>query len=158
MTCRYWPLFDLRLYSPDLALRPMAESDLIAIADLLPDDVEQDPAATAYPVGDDRIRRGMVVHQDYWRSLGTWRPQAWRLSFVVSAAGAGAGACWLGPARTRSREERDRDMTNSRLMADPHVERHAATDLAVGEGEALGEEAHPARAGMVLGSRYAAYR
>lgn len=87
MTHRYWPLFDLRLASPDLALRPMAEDDLAAIADLLPDDVEQDPAATTYPIGNDRIRRGMVSHQHYWKAYGTWRPAAWRLNFAVSAAG-----------------------------------------------------------------------
>jgi len=65
MTYRYWPLFDLRLATPGLALRPMTEADLAALADLLPDDVEQ----------------------DYWRAYGTWRPSAWRLNFVVRAAG-----------------------------------------------------------------------
>jgi hypothetical protein len=44
MAYRYWPLFELRLSTPDLALRPMAEADLAAIADLLPEDVETDPA------------------------------------------------------------------------------------------------------------------
>ena len=29
----------------------------------------------------------MVFHQAYWRALGTWRPEAWRVGFVVSAAG-----------------------------------------------------------------------
>jgi hypothetical protein len=37
---RYWPLFDLRLATPGLALRPMTEADLAVLADLLPDDVE----------------------------------------------------------------------------------------------------------------------
>jgi RimJ/RimL family protein N-acetyltransferase len=87
MTSSYWPLFDLRLASPGLMLRPMVEADLAALADLLPGDVELDPAATSYPIADDRTRRGIIVHQDYWKSYGTWRPQAWRLSFVVSAAG-----------------------------------------------------------------------
>jgi RimJ/RimL family protein N-acetyltransferase len=87
MTYRYWPLFDLRLTSPDLALRPMTEADLANLADLLPDDVEQDPAATAYDVGDARTGRGIVSHQSYWRAYGTWRPGAWRLNFVVRAAG-----------------------------------------------------------------------
>ena len=87
MTYRYWPLFDLRLATPGLALRPMTEADLGALADLLPDDVEQDPAATAYDVGDARTSRGIISHQDYWRAYGTWRPSAWRLNFVVRAAG-----------------------------------------------------------------------
>jgi RimJ/RimL family protein N-acetyltransferase len=87
MTYRYWPLFGLRLTSPDLTLRPMTEADLGTIADLLPDDLEQDPAATIYDFGDDRIARGIVSHQGYWKAYGTWRPEAWRLSFVVCASG-----------------------------------------------------------------------
>jgi RimJ/RimL family protein N-acetyltransferase len=87
MTYRYWPLFGLRLATPDLLLRPMAEADLAAIADVLPDDVEQDPASVTYDVGDARTGRGIVSHQSYWKSYGTWRPQAWRLNFVVRAAG-----------------------------------------------------------------------
>jgi RimJ/RimL family protein N-acetyltransferase len=87
MTYRYWPLFDLRLATPDLSLRPMAEADLAAIADALPDDVEQDPASVTYDVGDARTGRGIVSHQNYWKSYGTWCPQAWRLNFVVRAVG-----------------------------------------------------------------------
>jgi RimJ/RimL family protein N-acetyltransferase len=86
VTPGYWPLFDLRLTAPDLTLRPMTEADLGAMADLLPADVEQDPAATRYAIADDHLRRGIVLHQEYWRSVGTWRPGAWRLGFVVSAA------------------------------------------------------------------------
>ena len=63
----------------------MTEADLALIADLLPGDVEQDPAAASYEVGDPRTGRGIVAHQSYWRAYGTWRPAAWRLSFVVRA-------------------------------------------------------------------------
>jgi RimJ/RimL family protein N-acetyltransferase len=87
VTYRYWPLFDLRLASPELQLRPMTEADLAGLADLLPDDFEQDPAATTYDVGDARAGRGVVSHQEYWKAYGTWSPQVWRLNFVVSAAG-----------------------------------------------------------------------
>ena len=86
MTYTYWPLFDLRVSSPDLMLRPVTEADLAVIADLLPDDVEQDPALT-WDVGDPRISRGIIAHQSYWKAVGTWRPGAWRLSFAVCAAG-----------------------------------------------------------------------
>jgi RimJ/RimL family protein N-acetyltransferase len=85
-------LFDLRIDSPDLTLRPMTEADQPAIADLLPDDVELDPAATRYATGEERVTRGIVVHQVYWKAYGTWRPEAWRVSFVVSAAGQILGA------------------------------------------------------------------
>jgi RimJ/RimL family protein N-acetyltransferase len=88
----YWPLFDLRIDSPDLTLRPMTEADQPAIADLLPDDVELDPAATRYATGEERVTRGIVVHQAYWKAYGTWRPEAWRVNFVVSAAGQILGA------------------------------------------------------------------
>lgn len=70
----------------------MAEADLAAIADLLPDDAEQDPGAAAYDFGDVRISRGIVSHQDYWTTYGTWRPCAWRLGFVVRVAGEIVGA------------------------------------------------------------------
>lgn len=91
MSHRYWPLFDLRLSTPDLELRPMTEADQSALADLLPDDVELDPAATSYPV-DERTGRGMVVFQSYWKAYGTWSPGAWRLPFAVFAAGELIGA------------------------------------------------------------------
>jgi hypothetical protein len=74
MPRRYWPLSDLRLASPDLTLRPMTEAGLTAICDLLPEDVEQDPAATTYPIPDDRISRGIVSHQGYRKAYGTWEP------------------------------------------------------------------------------------
>jgi hypothetical protein len=87
MPHRYWPLFDLRLASPELTLRPMTEADLTAICDLLPEDVEQDPAAATYAIAEERISRGIVTHQGYWKAYGTWEPGAWRLNFVVRAAG-----------------------------------------------------------------------
>ncbi len=87
MTHRYWPLFDLRLTTPDLELRPMTEADLPALADLLPDDLELDPAATRYAVADERVSRGIVQFQAYWKAYGTWSVDAWRLSFAVFAAG-----------------------------------------------------------------------
>ncbi len=74
-----------RLARPDAS--PMAEADLAAVAGLLPDDLEQDPAATTFAIGDERISRGIVSCQHYWKAYGLWHPGAWRLNFVVSAAG-----------------------------------------------------------------------
>src|SRR4249919_2492320 len=88
----YWPLFDLRLRTGDLVLRPMTEADQPALADLLPDDVELDPTATTYDVDDPRLGRGIVTHQAYWRAYGTWSPAHWRLNFVVEADGRLVGA------------------------------------------------------------------
>ena len=87
VTHRYWPLLDLRLTTPDLQLRVMTEADLADLAEQLPDDVEQDPAATTYSGFDVATNRGVVVHQTYWRHFGTWSPQAWRLNFVVHSGG-----------------------------------------------------------------------
>jgi len=91
VTHPYWPLFVLRLSTLDLELRPMTEADQVAVSDLLPDDVELDPAAATYPV-DDRLGRRIVVHQTYWRAYGTWRPESWRLNFAVLAGGELIGA------------------------------------------------------------------
>lgn len=87
VACAWWPLFGLQLNAPTLILQPMREADLDTIAGLLPEDVEQDPAATRYDVGDPRLSRGIISHQSYWAAWGAWRPEAWRLPFVVTADG-----------------------------------------------------------------------
>jgi RimJ/RimL family protein N-acetyltransferase len=79
----YWPLFDLRLRSTDLELRPMTEADLTPLSDLLTEDLEQDPSATTYDIDDPHVSRGIILHQAYWKGYGTWRPEAWRLNFTV---------------------------------------------------------------------------
>jgi RimJ/RimL family protein N-acetyltransferase len=83
VTSAYWPLFDLRITTPDLVLRPMREADLGTVSDLLPADLELDPAATRYEISDEHRSRGIITHQGYWKSYGTWQPSAWRLGFVV---------------------------------------------------------------------------
>jgi len=60
----------------------MTEADLAPIADLLPDDVEQDPGPASYDFGDPRVDRGIVSHQAYWRAHGTWRPRPGGCPFV----------------------------------------------------------------------------
>jgi RimJ/RimL family protein N-acetyltransferase len=87
----WWPLFDLRLAGPRLTLRPMRESDLDLLAGQLPEDLELDPAATRFEGVGERVERGIVTHQGYWNAYGGWRPQAWRLNFVVSLRAAADG-------------------------------------------------------------------
>jgi RimJ/RimL family protein N-acetyltransferase len=82
VTHPFWPLLDLRITTRDLVLTPLTEGDLAEVVRALPDDVEQDPRATTYGL-DDRTQRGVVVHQEYWRSYGTWTPQAWRFHLAV---------------------------------------------------------------------------
>jgi RimJ/RimL family protein N-acetyltransferase len=88
VTYPYWPVFDLRLHDGPLLLRPMTEADLAPLADLCPDDVEQNPKLPAFPVDN---ASGVRLHLAYWHSLGTWRPESWRLNFVVLVDGRLAG-------------------------------------------------------------------
>ena len=91
MTYEWWPLFDLRLAGPRLTLRPMREADLALLAGQLPEDLELDPAATRFDHLGERVQRGIITHQEYWSHYGNWRPQVWRLNFVVALAAGGAG-------------------------------------------------------------------
>lgn len=91
MTHPYWPLLDLRLRTGDLELAPMTEADLAPLADAQPDDLELNPAATRYDGLDECTNRGVVLHQAYWKAMGTWSPQAWELLFVVRRGGAVVG-------------------------------------------------------------------
>jgi RimJ/RimL family protein N-acetyltransferase len=78
-----WALTGLRLRIGDLTLRPVVETDLDTLGDLLPADVELDPSI-AHPFGLELPRaRAVAIRQEYWRRLGSWTPAAWILEFVV---------------------------------------------------------------------------
>jgi RimJ/RimL family protein N-acetyltransferase len=87
----YWPLADLRLTTGDVTLRPMTEQDLGPLADLLPEDVEQNPIFPSYAGRDGRWARGTTLHQTYWHSLGNWRPESWNLPLTVWLGGTPVG-------------------------------------------------------------------
>jgi RimJ/RimL family protein N-acetyltransferase len=87
MTHPTWPMIDLRLTNGRVALRPMVEADLNTVADLLPDDLELNPAATTYPDLDRSTGRRVVVHQEYWQGWGRWSIASWVLTFVVEVDG-----------------------------------------------------------------------
>jgi RimJ/RimL family protein N-acetyltransferase len=91
MTHPYWPIFGLRLTVGDLELRPLTETDLVPLGDLLPADVETDPRLPDLGGGDEHRRAAAALHQSYWSSLGSWRIDNWRLGFAVRVAGAYAG-------------------------------------------------------------------
>ncbi len=86
MTHAYWPLLDLRLTSGDLELTPLVEPDLAEVVRLMPADLELNPTATRFAV-DESTHRGIVAHQEYWRSYGTWTTQAWRFHLAVRRDG-----------------------------------------------------------------------
>lgn len=99
-----WPLHGLRLGAGDLHLRVVRESDLDALAALLPADVGQDPAATGYAALDAGANRSAVLAQSYWRAMGLWSPADWALPFVASLEGRLVGVQWLeGPDYPTSR-------------------------------------------------------
>lgn len=87
MPAPFWPLADLVLRTADVVLRPVCEADLAELSETFPADVELDPAAPRLALDDEHTVRGAILHQDYWRGVGTWRPEAWRLKFAVRAAG-----------------------------------------------------------------------
>jgi RimJ/RimL family protein N-acetyltransferase len=87
MTDPYWPLFDLRLTTPDLQLTTATEADQVGLSALMSADVEPDPAAPSYNIADDGLRLGIYTHQAYWKAFGTWRPESWTLPFAVRRDG-----------------------------------------------------------------------
>ncbi|MFX4271673.1 GNAT family N-acetyltransferase [Propionibacteriaceae bacterium Y1685] len=85
------PLFEVALQIDDVDLRLVREADLSELADLLPADVDQDPAAERLIGLDDRANRRRVLHQSYWRALATFSPSAWQLPLAVRQGGALVG-------------------------------------------------------------------
>ncbi|MEO7981111.1 MAG: GNAT family protein [Sporichthyaceae bacterium] len=71
----------------DVVLTAMTEADLDEAARVLPDDLELNPTATRYSRFDERTWRGTVVHQEYWRSMGSWSPDDWEIYFLVRRHG-----------------------------------------------------------------------
>ncbi|MEP9384210.1 GNAT family protein [Nocardioides sp. KR10-350] len=82
-----WPLFDLRLRCGGVGLRPVREDDLALLGELQPDDYELDPRFPAYNGHSGEQHRRRLVYQSYWRSMGTWSPEAWSLELLVEYAG-----------------------------------------------------------------------
>jgi RimJ/RimL family protein N-acetyltransferase len=82
----HWPLLDLRITTGDLELRPLVEADLAEVVRALPADLELNPHATRFAVAED-VHRAVVVHQEYWRSYGTWTVDAWRFHLAVRRDG-----------------------------------------------------------------------
>ncbi len=86
MTTPHWPLLDLRITTGDLELRPLVEADLADVVRAMPVDLELNPALPGFAVPDD-LRPAVVAHLEYWRSYGTWSPDAWRFHLAVRRDG-----------------------------------------------------------------------
>ena len=86
MSHPHWPVLDLRIRVGDLELRPLVEADLAEVVRVMPADLELDPHATRFAVPED-VHRAVVVHQEYWRSYGTWTVGGWRFHLAVRRDG-----------------------------------------------------------------------
>jgi RimJ/RimL family protein N-acetyltransferase len=75
-----WPLHALVLSTPALVLRAMTEVDAVALAEVVPADLEADPRLA-------HVSPGADVLQAYWRNAGLWQPADWVLPFVVLLEG-----------------------------------------------------------------------
>jgi RimJ/RimL family protein N-acetyltransferase len=86
-----WPLFGLRLESRSLTLRCATETDVGRLAKMLPPDLEVDPSLPHHRGFSDVEQRAAGELQQYWRNLGSWTAESWKLPFVVEADGAMIG-------------------------------------------------------------------
>lgn len=87
-----WPLFDLRVRTPRVELRPGTDEDLVALAHLAAEGVHDSsvmPFETPWTRGPN-VERSLL--QWHWRQRAEWSPDAWRLGFVVTSGGQVVGA------------------------------------------------------------------
>ena len=71
----------------DLDLRAAREHDAVALAALLPDDVELDPDNPRPGLGEGPEGRAATALQTMWRMWAGWTPQRWALPFAVRVRG-----------------------------------------------------------------------
>lgn len=86
-----WPLHGIRLTTADLELQPATEAALPALFEILPADLEADPAATRYAGVGEAANHRAILAQSYWRAMGLWSPHDWVLPFVVLRDGVPIG-------------------------------------------------------------------
>ena len=87
-----WPIFDLRITTPDLDVRPMTEDDLVEVAQAIPDDLEVDPTSPRYEGFSWREQLAATSAQSYWRALGTWSVESWNVIFAIRHDGVLVGS------------------------------------------------------------------
>jgi RimJ/RimL family protein N-acetyltransferase len=71
-----WPTHALTLTTPALTLRGMTEADALALAQVVPEDLEHSPRLPSFSADAN-------VLQAYWTQLGQWRLEKWVLPFTV---------------------------------------------------------------------------
>jgi RimJ/RimL family protein N-acetyltransferase len=86
-----WPLFDLDLTCREVSLHVVRDDEIATLAELQPDDFENDPAAVIFDGRDEAAERLRLFTQGVWRNRGTWSPTSWCLDFAVLVDGALVG-------------------------------------------------------------------
>ncbi|CAN5858470.1 GNAT family protein [soil metagenome] len=93
-----WPLFDLRVRTARLELRPATDELLVAVADLAAagvHDAATMPFLEAWTdAPPDELRRGTL--QWGWRHRAGWAPEAWNLGLAVLLGGEVVGVQDIG--------------------------------------------------------------
>src|SRR3954466_16241147 len=93
MEHRWWPLFDLRVRTPRLELRPPVDADFPTILALVAAGIH-DPAEMPCsqpwtdPEPPERTRKAV---QHWWGTRANWEVDAWSLFFLVSIDGRPVG-------------------------------------------------------------------
>lgn len=94
----YWPLFDLRLRTTRLELRPPTDEDLIEVCRLAAAGIH-DPAEMPFSIPwtdlpSPALERGVL--QYYWRTRATLGPDDWFIDFAAWDAGRLVGVQGIG--------------------------------------------------------------
>jgi len=98
MRSPYWPLFELRIVTPRLELRPPSDEDLAALADAAAQGIH-DPEYMPFGIpwtegGPEAAARNTL--QFNWRIRAEWKPEAWHLSLVTIVDGRVVGMQGIG--------------------------------------------------------------
>jgi RimJ/RimL family protein N-acetyltransferase len=84
-----WPLFDLRISTPRLEMRPVREADMFELIDLADQGIH-DPSVMPFvnPWTDEPLpERRWNSMRFYWQKWGAFAPEAWYLPFAIRHEG-----------------------------------------------------------------------
>jgi RimJ/RimL family protein N-acetyltransferase len=85
MATSYWPLFDLRVVTDRLVLRPLHDNDFDALIEAIDAGIHepgQSPFLRPWADKEPGVRAREVV-QFWWSMRAEWKPEKWRLGFGV---------------------------------------------------------------------------
>ncbi len=83
-----WPLFDLRVRTPRLELRPVDDDLAVALAELAVEGIHDGPSPFRFPWNEGEpldVQRRALQH--YWSSRASWTPDDWHLPLAVVVGG-----------------------------------------------------------------------